>query len=80
MKQQQPGRDLSRYAKSTNRNLIIGAVLLLYLVGVGLIYWIYGTSAALMAVLCLTGGVVLAGIIYLVFIGIERIVKNANRE
>ena len=35
-------RDLKEYEKQTNRRLIIGAVVLLLVVGVGLIWLIYG--------------------------------------
>lgn len=72
--------DGRKYSRTTNRNLIIGAILLLFIVGGGLIAWLYGFGAASLAVICLVGGLLLAGVIYLVFFFIDRIVKNANRE
>ena len=52
-------RDLRKYAKQTNVRLGIGAFLLLVLVGVGLIYFIYGAGAAIMALACLLGALLL---------------------
>ena len=49
-------RDLRKYARQTNIRLAVGAVLVLLIVGVGLIYWIYGPGAALTGLLCLLGG------------------------
>jgi hypothetical protein len=49
-------RDLRCYARQTNVRLIGGALLLLFIVGDGLIYLIYGKSAALMGLLCLLAG------------------------
>jgi hypothetical protein len=48
-------RDLRRYARQTNFRLIVGFTLLLFIVGDGLIYLIYGQGAALMGLLCLAG-------------------------
>ena len=48
--------DLRRYARQTNVRLIGGALLLLFIVGDGLIYLIYGKSAVLMSLLCLLAG------------------------
>jgi hypothetical protein len=48
-------RDLRRYARQTNFRLIVGFTLLLFIVGDGLIYLIYGQGAALMGLLCLVG-------------------------
>ncbi len=49
-------RDLRQYARQTNVRLMIGALFLLFVVGDGLIYLIYGRGAALMGLLCLLGG------------------------
>ena len=48
-------RDLRRYARQTNFRLIVGFILLLFIVGDGLIYIIFGRGAALMGLLCLVG-------------------------
>jgi len=49
-------RDLRKYATQTNKRLILGGIGLLYLVGGGLIYLIFGREAAITGVICLTVG------------------------
>jgi len=49
-------RDLRSYARQTNVRLIGGALLLLFIVGDGLIFLIYGKGPALMGLLCLLAG------------------------
>ena len=44
-------RDLRRYANQTNFRLIVGGLLLLFIVGDGLIYIIYGSAAAISGLL-----------------------------
>lgn len=73
-------RDLRRYARQTNLQLVVGAVLLLGVVGIGLIYWIYGAGAAVTGLLCLGGVVVPILLIALALWIIELVVKRANRE
>ena len=51
-------RDLRKYAKQTNTRLLIGFVILLFIVGDGLIYLIYGPSAAVAGVLCIGAGLI----------------------
>lgn len=48
-------RDLRAYARSTQARLLGGALLLLFTVGVGLIYVFYGPGGAALAFLCLLG-------------------------
>ncbi len=72
-------RDLRRYARQTNVRLFLGFFLLLFLVGDGLIYIIYGKSAALMGVLCLLGGLAPLALILLILFGMEAIVKSQDR-
>ena len=38
-------RDLRKYASQTNVQLIGGALLILFIIGLGLIAWLYGTGA-----------------------------------
>ncbi len=45
-------RDLRKYARSTTTRLILGALVLLFLVGDGLIALIYGRQAGVFALLC----------------------------
>lgn len=73
-------RDLRSYARQTNIRLIVGGVLLLFIVGDGLIYLIYGPSAALSGLLCLGIGFVPVILIFFFFAIMDWIVKRANRE
>jgi hypothetical protein len=71
-------RDLRDYAKQTNLQLALGAFVLLFAVGLGLIWLIYGRGAAIFGLLCLLGAFVPIGLILLVFYGMDWILKNAR--
>lgn len=71
-------RDLRQYAKQTNVRLALGAFLLLFVVGVGLIWLVYGGSAAGMAFTCLLAALVPVILILLVFVAIEWVLKRAG--
>ncbi len=73
-------RDLRKYAQDTNFRLIVGAFLLLFFVGDGLIYLIYGKAAALMGLLCLLAGVAPLLIIVLIMALLNWIVERANQD
>ena len=71
-------RDLREFAKQTNIQLVIGAFVLLFGVGIGLIYFIYGPGAAGIGLLCLLGSLVPIVLIILSLYGIDWIVKNVR--
>ncbi|MBP6178551.1 MAG: hypothetical protein KA473_03635 [Anaerolineales bacterium] len=73
-------RDLRKYMKDTNTQIAIGATLLLFIVGDGLIWWIYGAGAALMGLLCMLGAFVPIGLIFLLLNLSDWIVKRAGRD
>lgn len=73
-------RDLRDYAKQTDRRLIIGALLILFIVGGGLIWWFYGTGAAGLGVTCLMAGLAPVVLIVAVFYAAEWIIKHAGRK
>jgi hypothetical protein len=73
-------RDLRKYASQTNVRLAAGAVILLFLVGDGLIYLIYGTGAAVVGLLCLLAGLFPIFLIALVMIILDWIAKHAGRD
>jgi hypothetical protein len=73
-------RDLRRYASQTQARLIVGALALLFIVGDGLIYIIYGPPAALMGLICLGAGLLPVIVIVLILWGIDMVVKRANKE
>jgi hypothetical protein len=69
-------RDLRRYARQTNLRLLIGFILLLFLVGDGLIYLIYGPEAATLGFVCLVAGLMPLLLIWLVFYGLEVLLRR----
>lgn len=71
-------RDLRQYARGTQVGLALGAFILLFVVGLGLIYLIYGREAAAMGLFCLTAGLAPVLLILLVFYGMEWILKHAR--
>lgn len=71
-------RDLREYAKQTSVRLALGAFILLFVVGVALIWFIYGGNAAGMAFTCLLAALVPVILILFVFVVIEWILKRAG--
>jgi hypothetical protein len=71
-------RDLREYAKQTNIQLAAAAFVLLFGVGLGLIYVIYGAGAAGAGLLCLLGGLVPIALILFALFGIDWIIKRAR--
>lgn len=69
-------RDLRAYARQTNVHLGLGALLLLFGVGLGLIYFVYGAAAAVAGALCLLGALVPIVLILFALYGIDWIVKH----
>ncbi|MBI5943018.1 MAG: hypothetical protein HY864_01505 [Chloroflexi bacterium] len=73
-------RDLRSYIKDTNARLVIGALVLLFLVGDGLIWLIYGSGAAVMGLLCMLGAFVPIGLILFFLKLSDWILKRAGRD
>jgi hypothetical protein len=73
-------RDLRKYAKQTSVRLGVGAALLLLIIGLGLIWWIYGAGAAMMGLTCMLGALVPIGLIFLSLQILDWIQKRANRD
>lgn len=71
-------RDLRDYARQTNVRLIAGAFFLLFVVGEGLIWIIYGKEAASFGLFCLLAGLTPVFLISFVFAGIQWILKHAR--
>lgn len=72
------GRDLRKYAGQTNVRLIAGGILLLFIVGDGLIYAIYGSGAAVMGFTCLLLGLAPLVLIWLALWLIEVVVRRVD--
>ncbi len=73
-------RDLRKYAQQTNVRLGISIVLFFFVVGTGLIWWVYGFGAAMMGLLCLVGALIPAGLIFLSLKGLDWINERAHRD
>lgn len=73
-------RDLRKYASQTNIRLFVGAFFLLFVIGLGLIWFIYGLPAAISGLLCLLGALVPIGLIWLFMVGLDWFVKRINKE
>ncbi len=71
-------RDLRAYARQTNVRLGMGAFILLFGIGLGLIYLIYGPGAAGVGLLCLLGSLVPIGLILLFLYGLDWIMQRAR--
>jgi hypothetical protein len=71
-------KDLREYARQTNIRLAFGAFILLFVIGVGLIWLIYGEGAAGMAFTCLLAALFPVILILGIFLGIEWILKRAR--
>jgi magnesium-transporting ATPase (P-type) len=72
--------DLRKYTSQTTFRLIVGALILLFVVGSALIWWFYGPAAALMGFLCLLGALAPIGLIWLLMVLLDWIVKKMNEE
>jgi len=71
-------KDLREYAKQTNVRLVLGAFILFFVVGVGLIWLIYGENAAGLGFVCLLAALFPVILILFVFVAIEWILKHAR--
>lgn len=71
-------RDLRAYARHTNFRLAAGAFGLLFIVGLGLIYLIYGLGAAATGLLCLLGSLVPIALILMAIYGIDWFLRRAR--
>jgi hypothetical protein len=71
-------RDLREYAKQTNVRLAVGAFLLLFVLGVGLIWLVYGGGAASFGFFCLLAGLSPVALILIIFWGIDWILRHAR--
>ncbi|MBA4379237.1 MAG: hypothetical protein C0393_00840 [Anaerolinea sp.] len=73
-------RDLRRYTRQTNFRLIVGALLLLFIVGDGLIYLIYGRGAAVMGLLCMLAGLIPVALTLLIMLLLDWVAKRVREE
>jgi len=70
--------DLRRYARQTNVRLVAGFLLILFVIGDGLIWWLYGRQAALLGVVCLAAGLAPPILIALFLWLLDLVVQRNN--
>ena len=73
-------RDLRKYRRQTTIRLIVGGLFLLFIVGDGLIYFIYGQAAAISGLACIGLGMIPLAAILIFFWVIDWIVRRARNE
>jgi protein-S-isoprenylcysteine O-methyltransferase Ste14 len=76
MKRQGRSFSTSRHRRQTQTRLILGGLLVLLGVGGGLVWLIYGSSAAVIAVACLLGAAGIFGLLWLILTLLELWVKE----
>ncbi len=64
----------------TDRNLIIGALVILFVVGGGLIWLLYGLDQALMAEVCMGGLLIFFGGAYWLIVRIMKSISESNDD
>ena len=78
LKKKQVDTDLRKYAHTTNIRLVLWFVLLLFTVGLGLVWIIYGRNAALLGFFCLIGAGIPIALIAAAIFGLDFFVKKSS--
>lgn len=73
-------RDLRRYARQTNIQLMVAFIIILFVIGDGLIYLLYGQKEAITGLLCILAGLAPLVLIGLFFLIIRWILKRADKD
>jgi len=73
-------RDLRKYARQTAVRLIVGALLILFIIGDGLIYIFYGRNSAIMGLLCLLAGLTPVALTLFALLMLDWVAKKAGGE
>ena len=76
----QPPTNMRELHRRTDRNLIIGALVILFIVGGGLIWWLYGVEQALMAVVCMGGLLVFFGGAYWLILKLMKAINDSDDD
>lgn len=71
-------RDLRKYSRETGVRMALGAFILLFIIGVGLIWLIYGEGAAGMGFVCLLAALFPVILILAIFLAIDWVLKRAG--
>jgi hypothetical protein len=76
----QPPTNMREMRRRTDRNLIIGGLIILFVVGGGLIGLLYGLEQALMAELCMGGLLVFFGGAYWLIVKLLKAISESGDE
>jgi hypothetical protein len=76
----QPPTNMRELHRRTDRNLIIGGLIILFVVGGGLIWLLYGLEQALMAELCMGGLLVLFGGAYWLIVRVMKALSDSDND
>ena len=68
--------DPRKHQRETERNMLIGAAVILLIVGGGLIFVLYGAGSGFSGVLCLGGAVAILGLLY----GVVKLFEKLGGE
>ncbi len=74
----QPPTNMRELRRRTDRNLIIGGLIILFVVGGGLIGLLYGLEQALMAELCMGGLLVFFGGAYWLIVKLLKAISESD--
>jgi hypothetical protein len=72
--------DLEKYTNETIRRLIYGTLIILFTVGLGLIWFFYGARAAGMGLLCLVGASVPVFLVIGVIFGMDFFMRKIDKK
>jgi hypothetical protein len=73
-------RNLRRYHRQTNRRLVIGFFLILFILGDGMIWYFYGKESALFGLLCLVAGSTPIFLVSLILWGMDKFVQRMRED
>jgi len=73
-------RDLRRYSRDTNLRLFVGFLLILFIVGDGLIWIIWGKQAAFLGLICTLAGLFPLLLIALALWGLEWVARRSDER
>ena len=76
----EPPTNMRELHRRTDRNLVIGGLVILFVVGGGLIWLLYGVEQALTAELCIGGLLALFGGMYWLILKLLKAVGGTDNE
>jgi len=73
-------KDLRKYHRQTTFQLIVGGIFLLFIVGGGLVYLIWGSNTAVSTLLCMGAALIPVGLILSIFWIMDWIVRRSRNK